>query len=66
MIGGSTRGKGTRCEVKQWGWKINHASKGVVVNVLDNGISWTSGHKERREQEASWRKIKPPVVPFAR
>jgi hypothetical protein len=50
-IGGSTRGKGTRCEVKQWMWKINHASKGEVVNGSCNGISWitwTQGKKVAR------------------
>jgi hypothetical protein len=50
-IGGSTRGKGTRCEVKQWRRKINHTSKGVVVNGSGNGISWitwTQGKKGAR------------------
>jgi hypothetical protein len=38
-------------EVKKWRWKINHASKGVVVNGLGNGISrimWTQGKKGAR------------------
>jgi hypothetical protein len=38
-------------DVKQWRWKINHASKGVVVNGSGNGISritWTQGKKGAR------------------
>jgi hypothetical protein len=47
-IGGSTRGKGTRCEVKQWMWKINHTSKGVVVNVQAMESRGSRRHMERR------------------
>jgi hypothetical protein len=50
-IGGSTKGKGTRHKAKQWRWKINHTSKGVVVNGSGNGISritWTQGKKGAR------------------
>jgi hypothetical protein len=35
-------------DVKQWRWKINHASRGVVVNGLGNEISWTRGKKGAR------------------
>jgi hypothetical protein len=40
-----------RHEVKQWSWKINHASEGVVVNGSGTGISWvmwTQGKKGAR------------------
>jgi hypothetical protein len=45
------REKGERHKSKQWRWKINHASKGVVVNGSGNGISrilWTQGKKGAR------------------
>jgi hypothetical protein len=38
-------------KAKQWRWKINHGSKGVVVNGSGNGIScitWTQGKKGAR------------------
>jgi hypothetical protein len=38
-------------DVKQWRWKINHASKGVVVNGSVNKIlriTWTQGKKGAR------------------
>jgi hypothetical protein len=65
-IGGSTRGKGTICEVKQWRWKINHTRKGVVVNGSDNGISWITrtqgknGERSNLEKDQSKWSRRPP------
>jgi hypothetical protein len=49
-ISGITRGKKEKgvTQSKTIEWKINHASKGVVVNGSGNGISWitwTQGKK---------------------
>jgi hypothetical protein len=50
-ISGSTRGKkkkGERDKAKQWRWKINLASKGVVVNCSGNGISWIMRTQDKK------------------
>jgi hypothetical protein len=57
-ICGSIRGKKGGHKAKQWRRKINRASKGVIVNIRVEEYRGSHGHKERREQEASRRKIK--------
>jgi hypothetical protein len=56
---------GTRSK-NNGGGTLNHANKEVVVNIWVEESRGSRGHKERREQVASRRKIKPPVLPFAR
>jgi hypothetical protein len=53
-------------KAKQWRWKINPASKGVVVNGSGNGISWitrTQGKKGAwsiSKKDQSERRRRPP------
>jgi hypothetical protein len=63
-IGRRTRGKGTRCEVKQRRWNINHASKGVVVNGSGNRISWTAWAQEKKGARSISEKDQAPSAPL--
>jgi hypothetical protein len=51
-------------EVKQWRWKINHASKGVVVNGSGNGISWITWTQGKKGARSISEKDQAPGAPL--
>jgi hypothetical protein len=51
-------------EVKQWRWKINHASKGVVVNGSGNGISWIMWTQGKKGEISISEKDQAPGAPL--
>jgi hypothetical protein len=59
------KGNKMRHEVKQWRWKINHASEGVVVNGSGNGISWITWTQGKKGARSILEIDQAPGAPFA-